>query len=297
MRKLLVVMLLSLASAWGTAAQAQDCPGGAGWVFSDVSVNDPFCPMITWLAQKGITLGCQGIDATHRLYCPTTEVPRNQMAAFLQRMANALFPLSCAVDQVLTWNGTDWVCDDGLPGPPGPAGATGPQGPTGATGPQGPQGDAGVTGAQGAQGQTGATGPQGPTGATGPQGATGSTGATGPQGPEGPAGQTGSQGPQGPPGSTGSAPFVTVQNDYVVVDGDHTVFCDVTLANPTVTLPPAALHAGRILTVRRVGGGNNQCNLTPVQGGLVVLDNAGQTRGVVLQSDNVVWWILSETKQ
>lgn len=77
--------------AWGEA-QAQQCPG-PGYVFDDVLATDPFCPHITWIAQRGVTLGCHLIDGTHRLFCPDEEVTRDQMAVFLNRLANALFPL------------------------------------------------------------------------------------------------------------------------------------------------------------------------------------------------------------
>jgi Collagen triple helix repeat (20 copies) len=272
MRKLLMIVLLGVAGIWGEA-QAQQCTG-PGYVFEDVLASDPFCPQISWIAQRGITLGCVVIDATRRLYCPDEEVSREQMALFFNRLADSLFPRNCSVNQVMKWNGTDWLCASDTPGPPGPAGAQGPVGATGATGANGP------------------AGPQGPTGATG------ATGADGPAGPQGPAGATGAVGPQGPPGSaTSSAPYVTVAADYLVTANDYTVFCDVTGADRTVTLPPAASNGGRIYVVRRVGGGNSQCNVTPVQAGTVVLDNAGQTRAIMVQSDGTTWHILAETKQ
>ena len=90
---------------------------------------------------------------------------------------------------------------------------------------------------------------------------------------------------------------MTVAADYLVTASDDTVFCDVSVADRTVTLPPAASNGGRIYVVRRVGGGNNQCNVTPVQGGTLVLDNAGQTRAIMVQSDGTTWYILAETKQ
>ena len=61
MRKyLLAVMLLLGLGALPTAAQAQFCPG-PGFVFIDVPDTDPFCPVITWIADRGITLGCIAI--------------------------------------------------------------------------------------------------------------------------------------------------------------------------------------------------------------------------------------------
>jgi hypothetical protein len=40
------------------------------------------------MAQNGVTLGCQIIDANHRLYCPGANVQRSQMAAFMSRLAD-----------------------------------------------------------------------------------------------------------------------------------------------------------------------------------------------------------------
>ncbi|MDH5287987.1 MAG: hypothetical protein OEX23_15300, partial [Betaproteobacteria bacterium] len=168
-------------------AQAQQCPGINGWVFDDVPASDPFCGYITWMAENGVTLGCQIIDGSHRLYCPGSNVNRSQMAAFMARLSEALFPLTCATGQAMRWNGTDWVCMADPPGVPGP------QGPVGPAGPQGPQG---------AQGPVGPAGPQGAQGAQGPQGSQGPQGLQGPAGPAGPAGPTGAQGAAGADGST-----------------------------------------------------------------------------------------------
>jgi len=83
---------------------------------------------------------------------------------------------------------------------------------------------------------------------------------------------------------------------YTVLSTDHTIFCDITLFEPVaVTLPSAAANPGKVYVLRRVGGGNNQCNVTPVQGGLFVLDNAGSTRAVQVQSDGTTWWIIGST--
>jgi len=96
MRKyLLAVMLLLGLGALPTAAQAQFCPG-PGFVFIDVADTDPFCPVITWIADRGITLGCNVIDGGHRMFCPNDSVSRSQTAAFLNRLADFVLPLSCA---------------------------------------------------------------------------------------------------------------------------------------------------------------------------------------------------------
>jgi hypothetical protein len=188
MRKLLMTAMLALALVgFQDEAKAQFCPGAPGTVFVDVSLADPFCASITWIAERGATLGCQDIDGTQKLYCPNDNVNRTQMAVFLNRLGNALFPLNCSMDQVMAWNGTMWVCSNTPAGPAGPAGPTGATGPAGATGP---------VGAQGIQGDPG------PMGATGPAGAQGPTGAAGATGAQGPAGATGAQGTAGADGNT-----------------------------------------------------------------------------------------------
>lgn len=102
---------------WSSTAGAQFCPGVPPWTFNDVPASDPFCSTITWLAQTGVTLGCQVIDANNRLYCPADGVRRDQMAAFMSRLGNALFPSTCAAGQVMKWNGLAWTCaDDALGG-------------------------------------------------------------------------------------------------------------------------------------------------------------------------------------
>lgn len=49
--------------------------------FTDVDSTSPFCTHVTWLKNRGITLGC-----TATLYCPTDYVTRLQMAVFLYRL-------------------------------------------------------------------------------------------------------------------------------------------------------------------------------------------------------------------
>ena len=134
----MVVMAALCALAGG--ARAQSCPGATGWVFDDVQASDPFCPQITWLAQRGITMGCALVDGSHRLFCPSAEVTRESLAAFLNRTASAMFPQTCAAGAVMQWNGTDWACSlaVGPAGPPGPPGPPGPQGVPGAQGATGP---------------------------------------------------------------------------------------------------------------------------------------------------------------
>ncbi len=51
--------------------------------FVDVPANHPFVTEISWLADQGITLGCNSPANTQ--YCPTAPVTRAQMASFLKR--------------------------------------------------------------------------------------------------------------------------------------------------------------------------------------------------------------------
>ncbi|MFO1313624.1 MAG: tail fiber domain-containing protein [Burkholderiales bacterium] len=120
-------------------ARGQFCPGVSPWVFDDVLASDPFCGFVTWMADNGITLGCQTIDANHRLYCPAQSVSRLQMAAFMNRLGNVrveavgtgpgltggpitsvgtinlattqLLPTTpCFSNQIARWNGSAWAC-------------------------------------------------------------------------------------------------------------------------------------------------------------------------------------------
>ena len=111
MRKFFAMLVVVVGCLGATTnARAQFCPGVSPWVFDDVLASDPFCGFITKMAQQNVTLGCIVIDANHRLYCPNDNVTRKQMAAFMARLGDALFPLTCAAGQVLKWNGSAWAC-------------------------------------------------------------------------------------------------------------------------------------------------------------------------------------------
>lgn len=76
MRKLLVVAGSFIAAFATPNALAAACAG-----FVDVDSADWFCPSVSWMKSRGITLGC---DASH--YCPNDPVTRAQMAAFIYRL-------------------------------------------------------------------------------------------------------------------------------------------------------------------------------------------------------------------
>ncbi|MFO1313636.1 MAG: tail fiber domain-containing protein [Burkholderiales bacterium] len=139
MRKVLLLTVVAIFASVTQPARAQFCPGVSPWVFDDVLASDPFCGYITWMAQNGISLGCQVIDANHRLYCPSGTVTRAAMAAFMNRLGNVrvevvgtgpgltggpitgigtinlattqLLPTTaCANGQIARWNGSAWAC-------------------------------------------------------------------------------------------------------------------------------------------------------------------------------------------
>ncbi|MFO1311551.1 MAG: tail fiber domain-containing protein [Burkholderiales bacterium] len=141
MRKTILFAAAVLLLAITQPARAQFCPGVSPWVFDDVAASDPFCGYITWMAENGITLGCQTIDANHRLYCPNATVTRAAMAAFMNRLGNVrveavdtgpgltggpitsvgtinlaatqLLPTTaCTSNQIPRWNGSAWSCSN-----------------------------------------------------------------------------------------------------------------------------------------------------------------------------------------
>jgi hypothetical protein len=85
---------------WAGPAQAQSCAP-----FTDVLASSSFCGNIQWLFNRGITQGCTATE-----YCPASFVRRDQIAAFLNRLADNLFPLTCASGQVMKWNNGTWAC-------------------------------------------------------------------------------------------------------------------------------------------------------------------------------------------
>jgi hypothetical protein len=79
MRKWMLLLVLAFAPL---PALGQTCGG-----FTDVFPSDFFCNNVEWIANRNVTLGC-----TLTEYCPTLAVTRAQMAAFLNRLGDALQP-------------------------------------------------------------------------------------------------------------------------------------------------------------------------------------------------------------
>jgi len=113
MRRPAVTIVAAVAIVASTSAAL--AAGG----FSDVPADHTFAADISWLADQGITKGCN--PPTNDMFCPEDLVTRAQMAAFMRRFAES----------------------DLVQGSQGPPGSTGPAGPTGPVGPAGPPGPAG----------------------------------------------------------------------------------------------------------------------------------------------------------
>src|SRR5687768_17838233 len=89
------------------AALAAPCAG-----FADVDDSNPFCSNVSWLKNRAITFGCS--SAT--VYCPNDAVIRLAMAAFLNRLGNALTPEQLRVDAApgpIDLDATPVVCQTG----------------------------------------------------------------------------------------------------------------------------------------------------------------------------------------
>jgi hypothetical protein len=82
-----MVAALGACTAFATQALAAPCAGDSG--FADVDAASPFCTNIQWMRNRGVTLGC---DDAGTLFCPGHAVTREQMAAFMSRLAAALVP-------------------------------------------------------------------------------------------------------------------------------------------------------------------------------------------------------------
>lgn len=82
MRKTMMIAVLSAAVG---ALVAVPVAVYASHVFNDVPNSNTFHEDIAWLADAGVTLGCNPPSNTE--FCPKDEVTREQMAAFMRRLA------------------------------------------------------------------------------------------------------------------------------------------------------------------------------------------------------------------
>lgn len=81
--RLAAAAMAALASIVPATVHAAACSGPAP--FGDVPAGDQFCTNVEWVKNRGITTGC-GPNA----YCPQDPVSRAQMAAFMNRLADAI---------------------------------------------------------------------------------------------------------------------------------------------------------------------------------------------------------------
>jgi hypothetical protein len=104
-KKLLLATGLATAMLAASAAQAAPCAG-----FNDVDSTNTFCPNVEWLKNRGVTLGCTSVTE----FCPADPVSRLAMAAFMQRLGDALLPSSLITQAVITNADVDAAAPPGL---------------------------------------------------------------------------------------------------------------------------------------------------------------------------------------
>ncbi|MFP3883416.1 MAG: 5'-nucleotidase C-terminal domain-containing protein [Actinomycetota bacterium] len=96
-RRLTPMLVLAMVASLMVVATS----AGAADRFEDVPDENTFHDDIAWLAEEGITRGCNPPDNDE--FCPEREVTRGEMAAFFQR----------ALDLGITGGGTDFTDTDG----------------------------------------------------------------------------------------------------------------------------------------------------------------------------------------
>jgi len=174
---------------------------GAVSGFDDVPDDSIYASDIAWIKDAGVTKGCN--PPANTLYCPDDDVSREQMAAFMHRLATNRVVDAGTVEGMTAAELKGQTGDTGPAGAAGPKGDQGVQGVQGATGNQGIQGLTGDKGDQGDQGIQGLTGDKGDKGDQGDQGIQGLAGDKGDQGDQGIQGLTGDKGDQGDQGVQG----------------------------------------------------------------------------------------------
>ena len=88
MRLVIVAVILFTFIGSGIAIASHD--------FNDVPNSNPFHDEISFIASRAITLGCGGGN-----YCPDDFVPREQMAAFMERLVRAVSPVVITVTDTI----------------------------------------------------------------------------------------------------------------------------------------------------------------------------------------------------
>jgi len=106
MRRLVQLAAASALIALSGSASAAPCAG-----FEDLDGSNSFCANVEWLRNRAITLGCTTVPVP--TYCPDDKVLRSSMAAFLNRLANALTPATeggILAGQGVDYDATPIVC-------------------------------------------------------------------------------------------------------------------------------------------------------------------------------------------
>jgi hypothetical protein len=153
-RRAALVVVAVLALLLPVAAIAGNASG-----FDDVPDDNIFASDIGWMKDNGISKGCN--PPANTLYCPSDDVTREQMSAFLHRLATKRVVDAGTVEGFTAAELQGQKGDTGPAGPAGPAGSAGPAGPAGSDGAAGPAGPAGSDGAAGPAGSDGAAGADG----------------------------------------------------------------------------------------------------------------------------------------
>jgi hypothetical protein len=91
MKRIVAWSFFVVGSLLSGQALAHNCVG-----FVDLEGEDPFCPNVEWIKNRGITLGCAATS-----FCPDDYVQRITMAAFMNRLGNALEPRFAHAAQAL----------------------------------------------------------------------------------------------------------------------------------------------------------------------------------------------------
>src|SRR5690606_32120357 len=131
----------AIAMAVTAAVLAVGSVAVAAQQFEDVPEDHVFSKDIAWMAENGITRGCNPPDNTR--FCPDDPVTRGQMAAFMHRFADTLGVEGASGEdgasayEIAVENGFEGTEEEWL------ASLAGPQGEQGPRGEQGPQGEPG----------------------------------------------------------------------------------------------------------------------------------------------------------
>jgi hypothetical protein len=91
LKRIVAWSLFVVAAMLSGQASAHNCVG-----FTDLEGEDPFCPNVEWMKNRSITLGC-----TATTFCPDDYVSRVSLAAFMNRLGNALEPRFAHASQAL----------------------------------------------------------------------------------------------------------------------------------------------------------------------------------------------------